>query len=67
LYICICKGITEESLKQQAKPNRGKSHKEILSKLGIGKDCGVCFSHALDLLNQEKGIEPRRNNSPQNK
>jgi len=67
LYICICKGITEETLKQQANPNRGKSHKEILSKLGIGKDCGVCFSHALNLLNQEKGIETHHTKPPQKK
>tara|TARA_Y100001970_G_scaffold287356_1_gene411806 strand:- start:768 stop:971 length:204 start_codon:yes stop_codon:yes gene_type:complete len=67
LYICICKGITEETLKQQANPSRGKSPKEILSKLGIGKDCGVCFSHALNFLNQEKGIETHNNNPSQKK
>jgi bacterioferritin-associated ferredoxin len=67
LYICICKGITEEALKQQANPQRGKSQKEILNKLGIGKDCGVCFTHALNLLNQEKQIQTHHQNSAQKK
>ena len=67
MYICICKGITEETLKQQANPKRGKSHKEILNKLGIGKDCGVCFTHAMDFLNQEKGIQAHHKDSSQKK
>lgn len=46
MYICICKGITEKMLLDQASgPNRNE--KEILKNLGIGDDCGSCVVDAV--------------------
>ncbi len=46
MYICICKGITDEQLKKQVVS--GKPTKEILKLLGIGDECGVCVLTAID-------------------
>ena len=48
MYICICRGITEEKLKQAAKGEHRS--KEVLKKLGVGNECGVCILQALDKL-----------------
>ena len=46
MYICICKGITEEMLERAAKGS--KNPKEVMKKLHIGDDCGVCILSALE-------------------
>ena len=57
MYICICKGITEEQLKNAA--SMGGSDQEILKRLGVGSDCGVCLITALNSINPER---PAANN-----
>lgn len=48
MYVCICKGITEEDLKHlSAQGNKT----EMLKKLGVGDSCGVCLIDAIDKLN----------------
>lgn len=46
MYVCICKGITEKMLQDQA-AGPGRSEKEILKNLGIGDDCGSCVVDAV--------------------
>lgn len=48
MYICICKGITEEQIISLLK--MGLSRGEILRRLGVGDDCGVCVVNSLDGL-----------------
>ena len=55
MYVCICKGITEEKLKSLAKS--GHSNKEVLKKLGVGDDCGVCILTALEKLGRHSKNE----------
>lgn len=65
MYICVCKGITEEKAKIALKS--GRSIKEVMKNLGIGKDCGTCLSYALECL-QAKGQSGLSNShsAPQN-
>jgi len=63
MYICICKGITEESLKKQFSKKISRNSKDFLRTLGIGKDCGICYTHALDFLQQESGIQKHKKDS----
>ena len=53
VYICVCKGITEDQLRKQVK--QGKSPREILGSLGVGDDCGVCVLAALSKLQTFSG------------
>ena len=63
MYICICKGITEKMLIDQASgPNR--SEKEIMRNLGIGDDCGSCVVDALQkILDGQKNLDSKSNKS----
>lgn len=47
MYICLCKGITEEKLAGMAQ-QFGK--KQALEKLNIGSNCGPCYYNALEKL-----------------
>ena len=51
MYICICKGITEEKVKAAIKGS-SNSH-DVLKKLGVGDDCGVCMINAIERLQLE--------------
>ena len=57
MYICICKGITEEKIRK-AMNETSKTH-DVLKKLGVGDDCGVCLISAIERLQKLK-----KNNSP---
>ena len=61
MYICICKGITEEKVKAAMK-GTSNSH-DVLKKLGVGDDCGVCMINAIERLQ----IESRKKPSPKKK
>lgn len=50
MYVCVCKGITEEELKSLAQT--GSAPKDILKKLGVGDSCGICLIDALENLNK---------------
>jgi len=41
MYVCICKKITDEMIKEYSA--KGKSGLEILKRLGLGSDCGICL------------------------
>ena len=51
MYICICKGITEDKLLAAKKGS--KNHHDVLKKLGVGDDCGVCLISALERLESQ--------------
>ena len=41
MYVCICKKITDEMIKEYSA--KGKSGLEMLKRLGLGSDCGICL------------------------
>ena len=50
MYICLCKGITEEQLQEAVSKSNSRTSKEVLKRLGIGSDCGSCLSDAISQL-----------------
>ena len=40
MYVCICKKITDEMIKEYSA--KGKTGQEMLKMLGLGSDCGIC-------------------------
>ncbi|MBL7664832.1 MAG: (2Fe-2S)-binding protein [Bacteriovoracaceae bacterium] len=45
MYLCICKGITEEQF-ETAFEHSGGNFKDVCSRLGVGTDCGICVEDA---------------------
>lgn len=56
MYICICKGITEEKVRMAMKGS-ANSH-DVLKKLGVGDDCGVCLITAIERI--QSGNKPQK-------
>ena len=52
MYICICKGITEEKVRKAMK-GTAKAN-DVLKKLGVGDDCGVCLIKAVERIQNSK-------------
>tara|TARA_B100000925_G_scaffold229116_1_gene177599 strand:+ start:1045 stop:1251 length:207 start_codon:yes stop_codon:yes gene_type:complete len=50
MYICICKGITEDKIRSAIKHSHSPNTKDILKKLGVGTDCGTCLLHSIDAI-----------------
>ena len=53
MYICICKGITEDKIRSAIKLSHKPNTKDILKKLGVGTDCGTCLLHSIDTIISE--------------
>lgn len=56
MYICLCKGITDQDIREAMKTSKNK--KEILKKLGIASDCGSCLNEALNIFNESSKSLP---------
>jgi len=41
MYVCLCKGITDEHIKQEMH-NGANRLKDLVNNLGLAKDCGQC-------------------------
>jgi len=53
MIICLCKGITEEKIQDLV--NKGLPTQEVLKRLGVGSDCGIC------ILDAVKNIQSKMN------
>ena len=49
MIICICRNITKEDLEKAAEKHAFDNTK-VLQELGVGSDCGICLSSALESL-----------------
>lgn len=64
MYVCICKGITEQMLMDQVSGPSGRSEKEILKNLGIGDDCGTCVVDAVKkILDSKNNLDSKSHKS----
>jgi bacterioferritin-associated ferredoxin len=52
MIICLCKGITDQHVQEQLA--KGLSTKDILKRLGVGSDCGICVVEAIDQMQAAK-------------
>jgi len=48
MYICLCKGITENQIQQAVK--NGSDYRSLREELGLGTECGSCGSCAKNLV-----------------
>lgn len=48
MIICLCKGITEQQVQEQLA--KGSNTKDVMKRLGVGSDCGICVLEAIDRI-----------------
>jgi len=58
MYVCICKGITENQIKEAVTTRHSNNPKEILKSLGVGSDCGTCVEDAINTLLEQAARTP---------
>lgn len=62
MYICICKGITDQDILEASKTT--KCSTEIMKKLGLASDCGRCLEVAIDKFNEINSNSPEAAKAP---
>lgn len=50
MYVCLCKGITEQKIIEEVNRNQNASVKEIARRLGLGSDCGICITESIEAI-----------------
>ena len=61
MYVCICKKITDEMIKEYSA--KGMSGLEMLKRLGLGSDCGICLLDKVQNLHSAEKHEPKKSGS----
>ena len=51
MYICICKAITDEDIKN-AVNDGAQDLAAVQSQLGVSTGCGTCLEHAEEVIDQ---------------
>ena len=59
MYICICKGITEEQLVKAVKAD--SRPQQVLKDLGVGDSCGICLIDAIERISNSKKSNSKKN------
>lgn len=64
MYICVCKKVCDETIKEECLKNQGKiKPKDILAKLKVGTKCGRCRYSAYKFIDSiEAEIEKNSEN-----
>ena len=52
MYVCICKGITEQDIKNSVVEGAA-SVRDLYRELALGSQCGKCVSFAKQILGNE--------------
>ncbi len=55
MYVCLCKGITDEHIKQEMQ-NGAKRLKDLVNNLGLAKDCAQCVEVARDVFQSFQAV-----------
>ena len=58
MSICICKGITEKQVEEASLTTSSIS--EVCKKLGVGSECGVCLSDAIDSFKSKQQHQDKK-------
>jgi len=52
MFVCICKGITEQDIRD-AVNNGADTFKSIKEQLAVSTQCGGCVTHAKQIINEQ--------------
>ena len=51
MYICVCKGVTDQAIRQ-AVLQGAERMRDLKASLGVTEQCGICACHAKMVLEQ---------------
>lgn len=51
MYICICKGVTDNAIRKAVNQGAGRM-RDLKACLGIAGQCGACACHAKAIMEQ---------------
>ncbi len=51
MYVCICKSVTDKQIRRAAARGVDNLY-ELRESLGVGAGCGLCASHAQEILHE---------------
>ncbi|MCO4792350.1 MAG: (2Fe-2S)-binding protein [Bacteriovoracaceae bacterium] len=57
MVICLCKGITDKKIEDLV--DKGLPTQEVLKKLGVGSDCGICVVDAIEKVQAKSRAKAR--------
>ena len=52
MYICVCKGITDQKIREEVSKSQNASVKEIARRLGLASDCGTCVHESIKVIKE---------------
>ncbi|SFP44124.1 bacterioferritin-associated ferredoxin [Nitrosomonas cryotolerans] len=52
MYICICKGVTDNAIREAVIKQGAGRMRDLRTCLGVAEQCGVCACHAKMVLEQ---------------
>ena len=52
MYVCICRQITENQIRELCQESGAASLSQVREQLGVGLDCGKCGNHARSILRE---------------
>ncbi|RPD93357.1 bacterioferritin-associated ferredoxin [Candidatus Pantoea deserta] len=53
MYICLCNGISDKSLREVVRRYQPKSIQELRHLVPVGKQCGKCVRAAREIMEDE--------------
>ncbi len=53
MYICICKGVTDNAIRE-AVNNGAERMRDLKTCLGVTEQCGICACHTKAILDQTR-------------
>lgn len=64
MYVCICKGITEQQVEDALETGHAESMSDLRQSLGLGTQCGRCACYAKERLAARTRVEQPPANTP---
>lgn len=58
MYVCICKGITENKLREAVHQGADRM-RDLKSSLGVTEQCGRCACHVKQVLDEALSEKPQ--------
>ena len=50
MYVCLCHGITDKTIKQAVREGGVGNMRQLREKLGVGSQCGKCVQMAQSMI-----------------
>ena len=59
MYVCLCHGISDKTIRHLVQKNQVTSIKSLRSCVPLGSDCGKCVRQAKMIIDSELALIPK--------